>query len=229
MKDSVDVEMVEAGVVYRDRSLNPDPRRADRKWAVEIDSFQASVILGEGDTPAEAFERAKEVWLAHPEARKPSYEELETSLETWRHIDLLRKLLRIMSVALLERGETHDRSKFDRTEVDTFTEFTPKLKSTTYGSDEYKAFLVAMKPALDHHYAHNRHHPEHFVRGVQGMHLVDLLEMTCDWYASTKRHSDGDIHRSIDLNQKRFGLSDELTTILHNTADLLQRADGTTT
>ena len=31
----------------------------------------------------------------------------------------------------------------------------------TYGSDEYKACLTEMKPALDHHYAANRHHPEH--------------------------------------------------------------------
>jgi len=39
---------------------------------------------------------------------------------------------------------------------------TPKLAGSTYGSEEYKAFLGQMKPALDHHYAVNDHHPEHF-------------------------------------------------------------------
>lgn len=218
MSDVLDAELIEAGVRYRDREKNPDPRREGPRHAVEIDQgFQAPVILGEGDTPADAFEHARASWGARPEPRKPSYEELETTAQTWEHIDQLRKVLRIMSVELLTRGETHDRSKFSRTEVDAFTEFTPKLRATTYGSDEYKSFLVAMKPALDHHYAHNRHHPEFFVRGIRGMNLVDLLEMFCDWWTSSRRHADGDVRRSIEINQKRFGMSDDLVDIFLNT------------
>ena len=95
--------------------------------------------------------------------------------------------------------------------------FTPKLKDATYGSEEYKGFLSEMKPALDHHYGHNRHHPEFFVRGLRGMNLVDVLETFCDWWASSKRHADGDIRRSIEINQKRFGMSDDLTDIFLNT------------
>jgi hypothetical protein len=33
----------------------------------------------------------------------------------------------------------------------------------------------------------------------------------------TMRHNDGDIWRSIEINQKRFGYSDELKAILQNT------------
>jgi hypothetical protein len=149
---------------------------------------------------------------------KPSYEELETSAQTQAHINLVRKLLRAAAVELLLRGEVHDLSKFEPEEVKAFTEFTPKLKGATYGSDEYKGFLAAMAPALRHHYANNRHHPEHFENGIEGMNLLDVLEMFIDWLASTKRHADGDINRSIEINEKRFSMSPQLVAIFRNTA-----------
>lgn len=161
MRKSVDDELIEAGVRYRDREKNPDHRGEGPRFAVEIDKgFQAPFILGEGDSPALAFEQAKVTWLARPAPRKPSYEELETTAQTWQHIDLVRRYLRVASVELTKRGETHDRSKFDRAEVDAFTEYTPKLKTLTYGSDEYKQCLKEMGTALRHHYDHNSHHPE---------------------------------------------------------------------
>lgn len=223
MTKSIDIQMVEAGVRYRDRAKDPDPRVSFPQHAVEIDKgFQAPFVLGEGDSPARAFEAAKRTWEKAPEPREPSYEELATTAQTWRHIDLVRKLLRIAAVELLTRGETHDRSKLDRAEVDVFTEYTPKLKGCTYGSDEYKTYLKEMKPALDHHYAHNRHHPEFFAKGLKGMDLVDLLEMFCDWMASTKRHDDGNIMKSIEINQGRFGYDDVLADIFRNTVKLLE-------
>ena len=76
------------------------------------------------------------------------------------------------------------------------------LFSITGGS--LKSFLEALKPALDIHYANNRHHPEHFPKGIRGMDLLDLLEMICDWKASSERHADGNIFNSIEVNQKRF-------------------------
>lgn len=165
MSTSTDVELTRAGVRYRDRTRDPDPRREGPRYSVEIDrGFQAPVILGEADSLEQAFEQAKTAWEARTEPRPPSYEELETTAQTWAHIDVLRKFLRILAFDLLTRGETHDRSKFDRAEVDAFTQYTPKLKTTTYGSEEYRSYLREMKPALDHHYAHNRHHPEFFIR-----------------------------------------------------------------
>jgi hypothetical protein len=50
------------------------------------------------------------------------------------------------------------------------------------------------------------------------MTLVDLVEMFADWYAASKRHDNGDILKSIELNKKRFQLGDPLTNILKNTA-----------
>lgn len=33
---------------------------------------------------------------------------------------------------------------------------------------------------LDHHYQNNDHHPEHFELGINGMNLLQLLEMLAD-------------------------------------------------
>ena len=90
-------------------------------------------------------------------------------------------------------------------------------KDTFYGSDEYKEFLAGMKPALDHHYAENRHHPEHFENGIDGMDLFDLVEMLFDWKEATERHNNGDILKSLDINEKRFNISPQLKQILANT------------
>jgi hypothetical protein len=112
----------------------------------------------------------------------------------------------------------HDESKLQEPEKSMFDEFTPKLRDSTYGSDEYKGFLAQMGEALQHHYANNRHHPEHFENGVAGMTLVDLVEMLADWKAATERHADGDLGKSLEIQKERFGISDQLSSILHNTA-----------
>ena len=52
---------------------------------------------------------------------------------------------------------------------------------------------------------------------MSNMTLIDILEMLVDWKAATKRNLNGDITKSINLNQKRFNIDDQLTKILHNT------------
>lgn len=141
----------------------------------------------------------------------------DTNTETWSHIHDVRCLLTQVVESVLRRCLSHDQTKLRDPELATFVEFTPRLKGSTYGSDEYKGFLASMKPALDHHYANNRHHPEHFDAGVSGMTLVDLIEMLADWKAATMRHDDGDIMRSIEINRGRFGLDDQIAYVLRNT------------
>ena len=148
--------------------------------------------------------------------------------ETYQHIGVVRQNLMVMVKELLDRADGHDASKLVDPELATFDEYTPKLKHSTYGSDEYKGFLVGMGEGLAHHYASNRHHPEHHQDGIAGMNLIDLVEMICDWLAATKRHADGDIRRSIDVNQERFGYDDQVKAILHNTVDVLVGGVGVT-
>ena len=135
-----------------------------------------------------------------------------------RHIETVRNHLNIIIKDLLVRQELHDQSKLQSPEMEIFDEHTPKLRGITYGSDEYKSTMKFMKVAIDHHNANNRHHPEHHANGIKDMTLVDLIEMLCDWKSSSMRHNDGNILKSIDINQQRFGYSDELKQILKNTA-----------
>jgi hypothetical protein len=55
---------------------------------------------------------------------------------------------------------------------------------------------------------------------ISDMTLVDIVEMFCDWFASSQRHADGNILKSITHNKERFGINEQLSTILENTADL---------
>lgn len=171
----------------------------------------------------------------------------DSRIDTAKHIIRVRELLSVVMENLGARGLTHDQSKLRSPEKEIFDEFTPKLKGSTYGSSEYNEFLQAMSKGLEHHYAHNSHHPEHYgfrkceacgevykpdfaeacekcgcvklpLSGrVAGMSLLDVAEMFCDWKAATERHADGSLEKSIKLNKKRFGFSDELAEIFENT------------
>ena len=139
--------------------------------------------------PAVAVEATKE---------QPQMTVAECQVETQKHIETVRKYIRFMIDKIEMRGVKHDASKLETPEVELFAEVTPKLAATTYGSEEYNGFLDKLKPALDHHYASNRHHPQHFVNGINDMTLIDIIEMFCDWKASTLRQNDGNLLKSIE-------------------------------
>ena len=141
----------------------------------------------------------------------------ESTYGTLEHIREVQRGLAAFAATLIERGIVHDRTKLEDPEHEHFEVATPRLKGLTYGSEEYKESLRSIKPAIEHHNAHNSHHPEHYAEGILGFDLFDLVEMFCDWQAAVKRHADGDLRRSVTLNQERFGYSDDLRSILMNT------------
>ena len=142
--------------------------------------------------------------------------------ETAEHISKVAELIYIVVNELLKRAASHDAAKLQEPEATVFAKFTPLLSKATYGSDQYKQFLKQMEPALKHHYGLYPHHPEHFENGVDGMSLIDLIEMFCDWKAASMRHEDGDIQKSLEINTKRFALSPQLKSILQNTFKIFE-------
>ena len=137
--------------------------------------------------------------------------------DTKKHIKIVERFLVDIAKDLLARATMHDKSKLEFPEKEMFDEFVPLLRQLTYGSDEYKEALKSMGTALDHHYENNSHHPEHFDDGINGMTLGDVMEMFCDWLASTLKHNDGDFIESMEINKNRFNMSDQLYAIFINT------------
>jgi hypothetical protein len=91
----------------------------------------------------------------------------DSTADTLRHSLRVGELMGQPTKELVERSTQHDHSKTADPEKETFDRVTPQLKNLTYGSDEYKAALADMGPALAHHYANNRHHPEFVDREIE--------------------------------------------------------------
>lgn len=149
--------------------------------------------------------------------------ELQFEKDTQDHVKKVRGNLNQIIHELIDRGQAHDDTKFQSPERELFIEYTPKLKNCTYGSDEYKGYLKELKVALEHHYGKYPHHPEHYKNGLNDMTLIDIMEMFCDWKASSERHNDGNIHKSIEKNKDRFGMTDQLCKIFENTAKWFEK------
>jgi uncharacterized protein DUF5662 len=145
-------------------------------------------------------------------------EAYDSTNDTIEHIDKVQYNIEAAIHNLEDRLVKHDQSKLVDPEKAAWDIATPKLADYEYGSDEYRATLREIKPAIEHHYKVNDHHPEHYENGIQGMSLMALIEMLADWKAATERSPGGDLGKSFEHNQKRWGYSDELSLILHNTA-----------
>lgn len=200
-----------------------------------------------------------------------SAEPQDSRPDTVAHIERVQALIQTAISNLASRAVKHDLSKLEEPEKSAFDRLKAlSLSGTAYGSDEYRACLRAEKPAIEHHYKANSHHPEFYPKeeptvtsvmlrsaademeaqakgaigsarqgeinalldfskfnratadqlesSVNGMTLLDVLEMLLDWKAATERMKDGgDIRASLVHNTERFKLSPQLAAILGNT------------
>jgi hypothetical protein len=146
----------------------------------------------------------------------------DSTTDTLEHIELVSAYLDEAAQILRSRGSVHDASKLQQPEKEGFDQ-AAKLKNIVYGSEEYKASLKDLQLVLDHHYALNSHHPQHYPNGINGMDLFDVIEMFFDWLAATKRVENGDISKSIEINKDRFQMDPQLVDIFSNTVSNLQK------
>lgn len=143
--------------------------------------------------------------------------EHKSNYETLCHIYSIQRYLFACSSELNRRALLHDLSKLDSPEIEAFSTKAHTLKDIEFGSPEYEASLISLNEAVQHHYSVNRHHPQFHENGIEGMTLIDLLEMAVDWYSSSKRSLNGNIKNSIKIGVDRFNISPQLEQILHNT------------
>lgn len=130
---------------------------------------------------------------------------------------------------LFRRAFVHDNSKFSPEEFEAYEEAFPGLQKYAYGTEEFRAELRKIKPAIQHHYQVNDHHPEYFefevegIRGIPQMNLIQLIEMLCDWLAASER-SQRPFVQGFEMNKERFGIDDQLFEVLRNTVERLDPA-----
>jgi len=158
---------------------------------------------------------------------------------TLLHIHLVGEYILKISKLLIDRGNfteadmlldrilSHDLSKLSEPEYGGFMKATEKLKSIEYGSQEYAESLKELGEVLSHHYEHNSHHPEHH-NGIYNMGNIDILEMICDWYASSKRNKTSDYIKGLNIQKDRFKFDDTMYNYILNILNYLDH-DGDVT
>lgn len=108
-------------------------------------------------------------------------QEQQTREETLNHIKKVQEYIALFIDKLLLRAKEHDKTKLEEPESEYFLKYTPLLKDSVYGSEQYYEFLKQLKPALDHHYLSNPHHPEYTaantevwkdIPGFEGFYMV---------------------------------------------------------
>lgn len=136
------------------------------------------------------------------------------------HKMVLKAVLYYLANQLKERADIHDNSKYDQIEKKLFEEIS-QIDRKDFDSYEqwFSCTKPLLEPALKHHYENNRHHPEHFEKGVNEMNLLDILEMIVDWNTSAScRGTELDIEYCF----KRFKIDKQLQQIIKNTLPLLE-------
>ncbi len=133
-----------------------------------------------------------------------------------QHKQWVAEYMQLVANNLFKRAAIHDNSKFESVEFGPYDKAFPEFKKYAFGSPEMKAVYESIQSALQHHYEQNRHHPEHFENGINDMHLVDVLEMVCDWLAASKRSQTG-IEKGLEINKERYGIDDQLFQVISNT------------
>lgn len=141
------------------------------------------------------------------------------------HIIKVRAYLKRAVDELSERAFKHDASKLEMPEIEGWESLGSSLAGIKFGSPEYIDGLRRIKPTIEHHYKCNRHHPQHFANGYKGMNLIDMMELVADWMAAAQRNKDGDVRKSIEMNQHRDGVqqySDDVKAMMLNTVEFLE-------
>lgn len=147
--------------------------------------------------------------------------------QTWQHIDLVMRLLASAQIELMKRAVTHDRTKLTTPEREMFAEMRTNLREITYGSPEYKKNLKEMLgKALEHHYEHNRHHPEFFEPQEENSDIHEYKKFV-NWIVGKDVDNDDILEQAEQTSSiNKMNLFDLLEMFIDWTAASQRHADG---
>ena len=148
-----------------------------------------------------------------------TFDELEEFSRIHYHKYLVVKFLTPIIQELTKRMVEHDDSKFEDDEFPCFVQAKEEFKQVQFGTEEYEKIRAKYAAPINAHYRKNSHHPEHYQNGIEGMDLLDILELIVDWKAASMREKDGgNIEKSIEISAQKYGIDKQLSEILLNTA-----------
>lgn len=142
---------------------------------------------------------------------------LEHTRALLEHKELVAHYLNRITHELALRGIHHDDSKFSDEEYEAYSKLAKECAEVPFGSSEHKSIVRKYRPAVEHHFAANPHHPDYHEAGVAGMTLVDLVEMLCDWKAASQRPGGTPLKESLPGSIKHFKIEPQLASVLENT------------
>ena len=147
----------------------------------------------------------------------------DSAKDTKTHIGKVQNRIWECVINLNERARVHDASKLQEPEKSGYDVLGQLLYSTPYGTPEYFAVMndEPIKGAIQHHITNNRHHPEAHQGGANGMTLLDILEMFCDWKAASERNERMTFEEGLGVNREKradeWGIDEQLWRIFENT------------
>lgn len=96
----------------------------------------------------------------------------------------------------------------------------PRYPYSEDPESDYQKKLRKYKPVFEQHWRNNRHHWEFFQMGLDpfGPEILDLIELICDQLLGYKFNvSYIKAMKDCQRLKTKFGLSEELTTLIENT------------
>ena len=143
-------------------------------------------------------------------------EALNTLNSILKHRQTVRERLLFLADELYKRAYHHDDSKLQLPEIKWLIEM-DKEPRYEYGTPEYFEKMKRWDKFFKHHYENNRHHPDHFANGIEGMNLADLCEYIVDIISYYEELHVNNALDTVNKQKERFGFDEQLTQILKNT------------
>jgi len=134
-----------------------------------------------------------------------------------KHKEDIAKMLAKFAGEISYRSAIHDNSKFDTDEFNACSENVNEFGKHEFDSPGERELRLRLSDAFSSHRKKNRHHPEHFDNGIDGMNLIDLLEMVADWRSASNRNAGDSIRKSLPIVQEKYKISPQLMNVLTNT------------
>ena len=132
------------------------------------------------------------------------------------HKKKVKDRMLFLAKEIIKRAEEHDNSKLKAPEINWLIEMDKEPK-VEYGTPEYFEKMKRWDKFFKHHYKNNSHHPDHYVQGVYGMTIVDLVEMMCDVVSYIEELHVCQTSKIIKEQKERFDIDEGIAQILINT------------